>query len=121
MKEPIVKAADKVRPDRPRVLGVGVRPDTRCAHYHSELDVIAIRVRCCGEYYACIECHDALAGHPALRWTREEFGSAGILCGACGTELTISEYLSCEDECPACGARFNPRCSLHHHLYFAID
>jgi uncharacterized CHY-type Zn-finger protein len=105
--------------DRPRVFGVGVEDDTRCAHYHSALDVIAIKLRCCGEYYACIECHDALAGHAPAQWANEEFGTRAILCGGCGTELTIDEYLGCGNRCAACGAHFNPRCSLHHHFYFA--
>ena len=109
------------RSGRPRVLGVGVKADTRCAHYHSDLDVIAVKMRCCDEYYACIECHDALAGHSTRRWATEEFDSAAILCGVCGTELTIREYLGCDYECPACGAPFNPQCSVHQHFYFALD
>lgn len=75
-------------------------------------------MRCCGEFYACKECHDALAGHAIEQWPRESFGTSAILCGACGTELTIDAYLSCADRCPSCGAGFNPRCSLHHHFYF---
>jgi uncharacterized CHY-type Zn-finger protein len=100
---------------------VRVRADTRCAHYHSALDVIAIRLHCCREYYACIECHNAVADHAVMRWPAKEFGKPAVLCGACGTELTISEYLGCDHECPACGAGFNPGCELHHHLYFATD
>lgn len=104
---------------RPRVLGVELDPSTRCVHYHGELDIIAIKLRCCGEFYACKECHDALADHGVLPWPRDEYGTRAVLCGACGTELTISEYLASGYHCPACGAGFNPRCSAHHHFYFA--
>jgi uncharacterized CHY-type Zn-finger protein len=43
-----------------------------------------------------------------------------LLCGACGAELTIREYLNYQAVCPACRARFNPRCELHYHLYFEM-
>ena len=45
------------------VKGVEVDDESRCAHYHSERDIIAIKMKCCGEYYACKDCHDELAGH----------------------------------------------------------
>lgn len=41
-----------------------------------------------------------------------------MLCGMCGIELTIRQYLNGQAECPACGMPFNPRCALHYHLYF---
>ncbi|MDQ6738776.1 MAG: hypothetical protein M3Z30_13885 [Gemmatimonadota bacterium] len=75
---------------------------------------------CCDEYYACKECHDALAGHQILPWPSGSGDARAIMCGACGTELTIREYLDCEDQCTRCGAAFNPRCRLHHRFYFAF-
>src|SRR3954467_2097326 len=48
---------------RPPVHGRALDAQTRCAHWHSPLDIIAIKMRCCGAYYACRECHDELAGH----------------------------------------------------------
>ncbi len=102
------------------VAGLDLDPQTRCAHWHSDLDVIAIRMACCGEYYACRDCHDALAGHPAQVWPAEAWDTPAILCGACKAELTIRQYLACNDRCPACGAAFNPGCRLHRHLYFAL-
>lgn len=104
---------------RPRVLGVDLDASTRCAHYHSELDIIAIKLRCCGEYYACKECHDVLADHDVLPWPLDAYGTRAVLCGACGAELTIGAYLASGNRCPACGAAFNPRCSAHYHFYFA--
>jgi uncharacterized CHY-type Zn-finger protein len=41
-----------------------------------------------------------------------------IVCGACGRELSVDEYLGCEFSCPNCTARFNPGCASHYHLYF---
>lgn len=103
---------------RVRVRGINVDEATRCAHWHSARDVIAIKMRCCGEYYACYECHAALAGHETAVWPREEWGTRAVLCGICGGELTIREYLASGYRCPACGAEFNPGCRNHHHLYF---
>ena len=93
-------------------------PQTRCAHWRSALDIIAIKMRCCGTYYACRECHDAMADHPAQVWPVAEFDAPAVLCGACGTQLSVHEYLGCESTCPACRAPFNPGCHTHRHLYF---
>ena len=106
---------------RPPVRGLDLDPQTRCAHWHSGLDVIAIKIRCCGTYYACHDCHQALAGHPSQVWAAEEFDELAVLCGACGTELSVRAYLGCDSRCPHCGAAFNPGCHKHRHLYFAAD
>jgi uncharacterized CHY-type Zn-finger protein len=103
---------------RPPVRGVDLDPQTRCAHWRSPLDVIAIKMKCCGEYYACHDCHDALAGHPARVWPRAEWDQPAVLCGVCGEQLSVRGYMACENRCPACGAAFNPGCQLHYHLYF---
>ncbi len=103
-----------------KVNGVDVDERTGCAHYRSALDIIAIRFSCCGEYYACYACHEAAAGHPARRWKAEELDERAILCGACGAELTIQEYLGCGSVCPRCGSGFNPNCARHYPLYFEL-
>jgi len=100
------------------VNGVDLDPETRCAHYHSELDIIAIKMKCCGVYYACKDCHNTLADHPIEAWPSDDWDQRAILCGACGTELTIRQYLGCINTCPACGATFNPGCRNHYHFYF---
>jgi uncharacterized CHY-type Zn-finger protein len=100
------------------VIGIEVQSDTRCAHYHSPRDVIAIRFKCCDHYYPCYECHREVAGHLARQWPEAEFDREAVLCGACGSEMTISEYLGCNSICPGCQAEFNPNCALHYHLYF---
>jgi len=103
---------------RPIVRGVDLDAQTRCAHWRSPLDIIAIKMKCCGEYHACKDCHDALADHVAQVWPKSEFDENAVLCGACGTELSIRAYLECGNVCAACGAGFNPGCKLHHHFYF---
>jgi len=100
------------------VRGLDLDPETRCAHWRSALDIIAIKMRCCGGYYACRDCHDALADHPATVWPRAEWNESAVLCGACGTEISIEAYLACDNRCPTCAAAFNPGCKLHRHLYF---
>jgi uncharacterized CHY-type Zn-finger protein len=106
---------------QPNVHGVMADRHTRCAHYHGDLDVIAIKVRCCGEFYSCKECHDALAGHALVPWSKDEAAEKAILCGKCGALLSISEYLQCGYRCPRCDVGFNPRCALHHHFYFSAS
>ncbi|MBL6936226.1 MAG: hypothetical protein ISS15_13775 [Alphaproteobacteria bacterium] len=108
----------RVRYVKPLVHGVALDSQTRCAHWHSTLDIIAIKMKCCGAYYACKDCHDALAGHDAAVWPRAEFGETAVLCGACGVELSVRQYLDCGNACPACGAAFNPGCRNHYHFYF---
>ncbi|MCL6631397.1 MAG: hypothetical protein K6T63_02085 [Alicyclobacillus herbarius] len=93
---------------------------TRCAHYRTQRDIIAIKFFCCQTYYPCHQCHDALADHPAQVWPRDRFDEKAILCGACGYELTIHEYLNSSSRCPNCSAEFNPGCASHYSLYFTI-
>ena len=104
----------------PYVRGVNLDSQTRCAHYNKTVDIIAIKMKCCGTYYACKECHDALAGHPTKVWPQNEWDEQAVLCGACGAELAIREYFGCENQCPSCKAHFNPGCRSHYHLYFDV-
>jgi uncharacterized CHY-type Zn-finger protein len=100
------------------VRGLNLDSQTRCVHYHKPQDIIAIKMKCCGVYYACKDCHDALADHPIKVWPRDEWDEAAVLCGNCETELTIKQYLACLNQCPACQAEFNPGCRNHYHFYF---
>jgi uncharacterized CHY-type Zn-finger protein len=102
------------------VKGHTVDEHTRCVHYHSPKDIIAIRMKCCNEYYPCINCHNETADHAAAVWPADEFDTKGVLCGACGNEMTIKDYLQSNHQCPFCKADFNPGCSNHYHLYFAM-
>ena len=100
--------------------GVGVNKRTQCAHYHSERDIIAIKHKCCDTFYACIQCHNEVAGHAPQVWGRGERQEQAVLCGNCYGTLSIAEYLACGNTCPACQAAFNPGCANHYHLYFEM-
>ena len=101
-----------------KVLGIELDENTRCFHYHSKLDVIAIKFKCCNAYYACIQCHEETTHHEAVVWNTDEFDEKAILCGNCHAEMTIHEYLNANNSCPYCNTGFNPKCSNHHHFYF---
>jgi uncharacterized CHY-type Zn-finger protein len=98
--------------------GKPVDTETRCVHYHSPLDIIAIRFKCCNACYSCFYCHEETAGHTPAVWSKQEFHVKAILCGVCKTEPTIAVYKTCNYEGPFCKASFNPECSNHDHLYF---
>lgn len=115
---PAVTGAMKARP---LVRGVRVDAQTRCAHYDGPTDVIALRFRCCDEWFPCIDCHREVAGHDVEVWPLAERDREAVLCGVCGRRLTIAEYLGCDSTCPACGAAFNPGCSNHWHHYFEME
>ena len=38
---------------------------TRCVHYHSQQDIVAIKFKCCGRFYPCFQCHAECETHPA--------------------------------------------------------
>lgn len=103
-----------------RIHGVDVDEHGRCAHYGSPGDVVAIRLPCCGRYYACHACHLELEDHDAERWPASTFHGEAVLCGGCRGRLSIEEYLDSPTSCPRCDAPFNPRCELHHPLYFQM-
>lgn len=104
-----------------KLLGVEMDQETRCKHYHLEVDRIAIKFACCDTYYPCYQCHEELAGHPAVRMKLSQADQLGVLCGGCQTELTINEYLNSNNQCPKCGKSFNPGCKLHKDIYWEDD
>lgn len=102
------------------VQGLGMDVQTRCTHYHTSTDVVAIKFACCNTFYPCHLCHEALAGHTAQRWPHNRFNEPAVLCGVCGKVLTIAQYMQASHACPHCGAGFNPGCANHYHLYFRV-
>jgi len=100
-----------------RVHGVEVGPETRCAHYATERDVVALRFACCEAYFPCFRCHETAVNHEAERLPVDSSVSA-VLCGVCGAELTPREFVNGEHRCPECDAAFNPGCADHYDLYF---
>jgi uncharacterized CHY-type Zn-finger protein len=101
-----------------RVLGKTVDTETRCVHYHSEKDIIAIKFYCCNKYFPCYQCHNELSDHTGTVWPKTRFDEKAVLCGTCKTELSIKQYLNSNSICPSCASNFNPGCTNHHHLYF---
>ena len=93
---------------------------TRCKHYHTETDIIAIKFKCCDKYYPCYKCHEELENHPIAVWPKDEFNEKAIICGVCKREHTIYEYLS-TNTCLACRSLFNEGCAHHYHLYFEVE
>jgi uncharacterized CHY-type Zn-finger protein len=102
----------------PEINGLQVDSNTRCEHYHSEIDIIAIKFKCCQKWFPCFECHTALSDHSPQVWSLSESDEKAVLCGNCRHQLTISEYFNCQAVCPNCAHRFNPKCANHYHLYF---
>jgi uncharacterized CHY-type Zn-finger protein len=100
------------------VRGPAIDAETRCVHYGSALDVVALRAPCCDAWYPCHLCHAAVAGHPLAVIPRAEHHLPAALCGVCRATMSVPEYLAA-DSCPSCGAAFNPGCAAHAHLYFA--
>ena len=100
------------------VYGKVIDDNTRCEHYHSDADIIAIKFKCCDKYYPCYQCHKETADHAAQTWSKNEWDKKAILCGVCKTELTINEYMQSANHCPECKSAFNPNCNKHYHLYF---
>ncbi len=79
-----------------------------------------LRLKCCGEWFPCYECHEAVADRPARVWPLSERDQDAVLCGVCGPVLSIESYLASDSTCPRCGAAFNPGCQTHYHLYFEV-
>ena len=100
------------------VHGVDVDPLTRCAHFATDRDVLAIEFACCGRFYPCFRCHARLADHEPTVWPAGDRDERALLCGACGSRFTIATYLADPLACPACDAAFNPGCLDHHDRYF---
>ncbi|MUK87692.1 hypothetical protein GMD78_04660 [Ornithinibacillus sp. L9] len=104
----------------PRVYGPTIDEETRCIHYHSLNDIVAIKFKCCNKYYPCYKCHQESEGHSIIKWPKQEFDEQAILCGVCKTELTITEYVQ-TNTCPTCQSSFNEGCQNHYHIYFEME
>ncbi|MFI8687791.1 CHY zinc finger protein [Rossellomorea sp. NPDC077527] len=100
------------------VSGVEVDSKTKCKHYRSSKDIIAIKFKCCDTYYPCHSCHEEVTDHAPILWSPEEWNTKAVLCGECKNELTILQYMNCQSVCPHCQSSFNPGCQNHYHMYF---
>ena len=50
-----------------------------------------IRFKCCDRFYACILCHQDLAGHTPIVWTKQEREIHAIFCGNCRRSCRIED------------------------------
>ena len=103
------------------IMGQPIDHQTRCKHYHTPFDIVAIKFKCCDQYFPCYSCHEETVSHPVEVWRKEERDKKAVLCGVCGYEMTIDQYLASKDQCPVCRSHFNPNCSKHYHLYFQLS
>lgn len=105
-----------------KIKGKIVDSETRCEHWNGVNDIIALKLKCCPEYYyPCIQCHNELTTHPVQKFDLTVNSDIKcIMCGHCGKELTFKEYLSFSNplSCPCCKHPFNENCRLHYHYYF---
>ena len=97
--------------------GLLVDDESRCVHYHSEKDIVALQCYECKKYYACYQCHDTLESHVFSPYPLILKEARPILCGSCKTLLSYEEYTE-KGTCPFCNAQFNPACQKHHSIYF---
>lgn len=97
-----------------------VDSSTRCIHYYSEFDIVAIKFKCCGKFYPCYKCHEENETHEIVKWSATEFSEQSILCGNCKETISILEYFQVS-ECPKCRGKFNVNCELHYGIYFSMN
>lgn len=102
----------------PTIYGQIIDEETRCVHYHTSKDVIAIKFYCCHTYYPCYKCHEEACEHPIRRWPKKKFQETAILCGHCQSQISINTYLEAPFTCPNCNHPWNEGCALHYHIYF---
>ncbi|MBD8499546.1 CHY zinc finger protein [Paenibacillus arenosi] len=100
-----------------KIYGAIIDSETRCTHYHTVKDIIAIKFYCCNRYYPCYKCHEENEDHDIQAWPQEQFEEKAVLCGSCRSQMTILQYMNTND-CPYCQASFNERCALHYSIYF---
>ncbi|OBA27769.1 hypothetical protein HANVADRAFT_1265 [Hanseniaspora valbyensis NRRL Y-1626] len=108
------------------VCGKLIDDETRCEHWHSPIDIIALKFKCCpNKYYPCFSCHVETnePDHKLIKYDLiKDKNEKVVLCGKCKTELTFDQYQSklTEDslKCPSCLSDFNPGCKLHYCHYF---
>ncbi|SCU99946.1 LAMI_0G01882g1_1 [Lachancea mirantina] len=103
-----------------------VDDESRCIHWHSEVDIICFKLKCCRKFYACYACHENLEDHRIERYDLgkdDDMKERVVLCGKCKNAMTFEEYIGQKPgagdlNCPFCNSVFNPYCRLHYDKYF---
>lgn len=102
-----------------QIYGKLIDDETRCVHYHSEKDIVALQCATCRKFYPCYQCHNEAENHRFHVWQSNQFHENAVYCGHCRSTLSIHSYLN-TTKCPQCHHSFNPNCAKHYHLYFQI-
>lgn len=92
--------------------------ESRCRHYHTVLDIVALKCWSCRRYYACYQCHDQFECHDFTPYPRTRKEDKVVICGVCHKEMSIASYEEAS-ACPRCGSAFNPACHKHKEIYFS--
>ncbi|CAH1850663.1 CHY zinc finger protein [Convivina intestini] len=95
------------------IYGLDLDQQGRCHHYHQANDIAALKCTQCQQYYACYQCHNALADHLFVACDPNDLP---VLCGVCQQLMNYNQYVT--GVCPSCQSAFNPKCSLHRDIYF---
>ncbi|MBM7436364.1 CHY zinc finger protein [Leuconostoc rapi] len=98
----------------PEIFGLLTDQAGRCQHWHQPVDIIANKCQICQKYFACYLCHDALTSHDFQPMPTSQIS---VMCGICHFEMSGNTYAG-QEKCPACLHAFNPKCHLHHDIYF---
>ena len=93
-----------------KINGLLVDNESRCQHYHSPLDIVALKCYDCQKYYACYQCHDHIEDHRFRAYPCHIRQDKVVICGVCLHEMTIENYQK-SISCSHCHSRFNPACS----------
>lgn len=97
-----------------KIYGIKIDQQSRCIHYHTKNDIVALMCRQCQKFYACYKCHDELNNHTFRPVYANQVHN--ILCGNCRSLLKYNQYKL--NYCPYCQHSFNPKCIIHHSIYF---
>ncbi|TWT11350.1 hypothetical protein FRX54_03460 [Streptococcus sp. sy004] len=100
------------------IYGDVVDLETRCLHYHSARDIVALRCFSCRRYYPCYHCHDTYEQHTYQAYSSQSEDEV-VFCGACQIGMTALAYRQGKSVCPNCSAAFNPACKEHESIYFS--
>lgn len=98
------------------IIGINTDHAGRCAHWHSDADVVANKCAACQEFFACYHCHNALRDHTFAPMPLDQ---EAVMCGSCGYRMDYRAYNG-RRACPGCGHSFNSGCQNHGYLYFDL-
>ncbi len=104
-----------------RVHGIKVDAKGRCAHWHSEKDIVSFQFPGDKLFYPCYQCFIAIHGKKPSTWSlKRDAQKKVILCGNCQNLIDLQTYIQHANNCIHCHHPFNPGCKRHWHLYVHI-